>query len=137
MKLAYDADENLVSDGLHGYAYNDDASLASITVTNGWRSEFTYDGLQRRRVRKEYTWSGSAWSLTNEVRYVYDGLEVLQERDGSNNPQVSYTFAAGRRARTTSSGTAFYQEDNLGSVTALVNANGTVLARNPIHVAGT
>ncbi len=126
--LAYDADENLISDGLHGYTYNADESLAVITVTNGWKSEFTYDGLMRRRVRKEYTWSGS-WVLTNEVHYIYDGSDVLQERDASNTPQVTYTYAHGLRARTTSTETALYQKDALGSTTALVNRNGTVLAR--------
>ena len=135
--FSYDLNGNLLSDGVKGYEYDDANQLVRVTVTNGWKAEFAYDGLGRRRVAKDYSWSGASWTLTNEVRYVWDGMVVLQERDGSNNPQVSYTFAAGRRARTTSSETAFYQEDNLGSETALVNVNGTVLARNPIHVAGT
>jgi len=56
-----------------------------------WRSEFKYDAFGRRRIRKEYGWTGSAWSLTNEVRYVYDGMLVVQERDGNNLALVSYT----------------------------------------------
>ncbi|HVV01468.1 MAG TPA: RHS repeat-associated core domain-containing protein [Verrucomicrobiae bacterium] len=53
--------------------------MTSVTVSNAWRSEFAYDGKMRRRVRREFTWSGSDWSLTNLVEYVYDGNVVLQE----------------------------------------------------------
>ena len=45
----------------------------------------------RRRIRKEYTWCSSTWTLTNEVRYVYDGNLVVQERDANNLCQVTYT----------------------------------------------
>ena len=47
--------------------------------------------LLRRRVAKEYAWQSSAWVKTNEVRYVYDGNLVLQERDANNLPKVTYT----------------------------------------------
>ena len=61
-----------------------------MTVTNSWKTEFAYDGLFRRRIRKEYVWSGS-WLPASETRYVYDGRVVLQERDGNNLPSVTYT----------------------------------------------
>src|SRR5262249_7592683 len=31
------------------------------------------------------------WILSSETHYIYDGWRVIQERDGSNNPLVSYT----------------------------------------------
>ncbi len=31
------------------------------------------------------------WTLGSEVRYVYDGMRVIQERDSANAPTVSYT----------------------------------------------
>jgi hypothetical protein len=37
------------------------------------------------------TWQNSAWVQTNQIRYVYDGPLVIQERDTNNNPQVTYT----------------------------------------------
>ena len=46
--------------------------------SGGAVSAFQYDAFGRRRVRKEYTWQSSAWVLTNEVRYVYDGMLVVQ-----------------------------------------------------------
>jgi len=87
----YDANGNLLSDGKRGFEYDDENELVAVTVTNVWRSEFAYDGKMRRRVRREYGWSGSAWSLANEVRYIYDGNLVVQERDDWNTPLVSYT----------------------------------------------
>lgn len=44
---------------------------------------FQYDGLGRMRISTN--WDGST------TQYVYDGMRVIQERDGSNTPQVSYT----------------------------------------------
>ena len=70
----YDAQGNLTSDGLRVFDYDDESRLTSITVANQRRSEFVYDGLSRRRIRREYSWTGSSWgSPTEEVRYVYDG----------------------------------------------------------------
>src|SRR5207249_1797686 len=86
----YDLKGDLTSDGRRGLDYDDENQLTRITVTNTWRTEFAYDGLFRRRIRKEYTWS-SSWVQTNEVRYIYDDQLVVQERDGNNLPQVSYT----------------------------------------------
>jgi YD repeat-containing protein len=74
-----------------GYEYDDANQLTGITQTNAWRSEFAYDALGRRRITRDYTWSGAAWTLTNEVRYVWDGMCVFEERDGANVAQVTYT----------------------------------------------
>jgi YD repeat-containing protein len=117
----YDANGNLKTarGGLQLYTYDDEDRLtgftqyASQTVPQS-KTEFTYDGLSRLRVRKEYTWvpddNGSfapqrgrvaplagggggsgTWQLTSETRYVYDGRRVIQERDGNNTPTVTYT----------------------------------------------
>ena len=76
----YDLRGNLTNDGRRVFFYDDENQLTSVLVSNAWKSEFVYDGLMRRRVRKEYTWSASNWLQTNEVRYIYDGRVVLQER---------------------------------------------------------
>ena len=87
----YDLNGNLLSDGRRYFQYDDENQLSSVTVSNAWRSEFVYDGKMRRRIRREKTWSGGSWDLSAEVRYVYDGNLVLQERDGGNLPLVTYT----------------------------------------------
>src|SRR5207302_9936901 len=87
----YDLNGNLTSDGTRGFDYDDENQLIRVTVTNSWKSEFTYDGKSRRRIRKEFTWQNSTWLLTSEVHYIYDGMLVIQGRDALNLPQVTYT----------------------------------------------
>jgi YD repeat-containing protein len=60
LSYSYDLNGNLLSDGSRGFDYDDENQLIRITVTNGWKSEFTYDGQMRRRIRKEFTWQNSA-----------------------------------------------------------------------------
>lgn len=142
----YDARGNLTNDGRRVFFYDDENQLVAVMVSNAWKSEFAYDGLMRRRVRREYTWSGSGWLLTNEVRYIYDGRPVLQERDSYNLPLVTYTRGndlsgslqeaggiGGLLARSEMSNLqsphAYYHSDGNGNVTALVNSNQIVVAR--------
>src|SRR6266436_3473880 len=87
----YDLDGNLLTDGTRNFAYGDENQLTSVWVTNVWRSGFVYDGKMRRRIRREYTWSSGSWLLASETRYIHDGMLVIQERDGNNLPQVTYT----------------------------------------------
>jgi hypothetical protein len=72
------------------FDYDDENQLIRVTVTNVWKSEFTCDGRMHCRIRKEYLWQFGTWVVTNEVRYIYDGNLVTQERDGFNLPSVSY-----------------------------------------------
>jgi YD repeat-containing protein len=53
--FGYDLDGNLIGDGLRYFDYDDQDQL--IRVANGvnYKSEFTYDGLQRRRIAKDFT----------------------------------------------------------------------------------
>ncbi len=93
----------------------------------------------------------SAWVLTNEVRYVYDGNLVIQERNGNNLPTVTYTRGkdlsgtmegaggiGGMLARTDNGlltsgsyllATALYHADGNGNIMALVATNGLLLGR--------
>ena len=151
---SYDSNGNLLADGRRTFTYDDENQLNSIIVTNaGGSSTLTtniYDGLFRRRIRKEFSWVNGTWAQAGEVRYVYDGRLVVQERDGSNVPLVSYTRGTdlsgsregaggigGLLARTdngqlnTGNGQphAFYHADGNGNVTALVNDKQLIVAR--------
>jgi RHS repeat-associated protein len=146
----YDDNGNLTSDGLRGLGYDAENQLVQVTVTNNWRSKFTYDGFGRRRVRTEYVWQNNAWVVQAVVRYVYDGLLVMQERDGNNVPVVTYTRGrdlsgsrqraggiGGLLARTdnailtggASGAHAYYHADGNGNVTLLATDKATVVAR--------
>jgi RHS repeat-associated protein len=88
---SYDLNGNLLSDGTRNFAYDDENELISVWQANGWSNNFAYDGKLRRRIARQYSWNGSSWLETNEVHYVYDGNVVVQERNGANLPQVTYT----------------------------------------------
>jgi RHS repeat-associated protein len=142
----YDSNGNLTFDGTNNYAYDDENQLVSAWQTNNWRTDFAYDGKLRCRIVKEFNWTGS-WTLNKETHLVYDGMLVIQERDGSNNVQVSYTRGndlsgslqgaggiGGLLARTDSTQsnpvfqTGFYHCDGNGNITALISPNGLILA---------
>ena len=56
--MQYDANGNLISDGTRVFAYDAENQLTNVFVTNAWRVGFVYDGLNRRRIQRDYTWSG-------------------------------------------------------------------------------
>jgi RHS repeat-associated protein len=144
--FSYDSNGNLVYDGQRAFGYDDENRLASVTRTNHWKSEFTYDGLSRRRVRKEYFWQNSAWVLSNEVRYVYDGARIIQERNSWNLPQLAYTRGSDLSGTLEDAGGiggllaisqltfiapqhAYYHADGNGNVTMLINTQQLAVAR--------
>jgi len=144
VNYVYDLNGNLTSDGTRGFDYDDENELIRVTVTNSWKSDFTYDGRFRRRIRKEYSWVNSAWVVTNEVRYIYDGSLVIQWRDANNIPTLTLTRGrdlsgsrqgaggiGGILARTdaTSGQSAYFQADSNGNITCLLDAQQVVVAK--------
>ena len=154
--FSYDANGNLLSDGTRSFAYDDENELTSVWVTNAWRSDFLYDGMLRRRIRREFAWSSGAWLQTNEVHYVCDGLLVLQERWfdpqlSTPTPREAVTYTRGNDlggdlqraggiggllARSDStlllggspSGHAYYHFDGNGNVTCLISMSNSIVA---------
>ena len=133
VSFVYDLNGNLTSDGTRVFDYDDENQLIRVTVTNSWKSEFTYDGKSRRRIRKEFTWSGS-WVQASEVHYIYDGNVVIQERDANNLPTLTLTRRGNRLlARsdmTTATPThAYFHTDGNANVTAMINGQQFIVAR--------
>ena len=144
--FAYDLNGNLRTNGTRIYGYDDENQLIATWVSGVSSNSFTYDGKMRRRVTQDYTWTGSAWVLSREVRYVYDGNLVVQERDRANVPQISYTRGkdlsgslegaggiGGLLALSQVAGVGpqhtYYHADGNGNVTALLSTNQQVVAR--------
>jgi RHS repeat-associated protein len=148
--FAFDLNGNLTNDGTRTFIYDAENQLVTNFVANTWKTEHVYDGFGRKRITRDYRWdtSSSNWAKTNEVRYVYDGLLAIQERDSGNNPLVTYTRGldlggslqgaggiGGLLARTDHTtlnpqlSTSFYHSDGSGNVTALISTNGLVVAR--------
>jgi len=146
----YDRNGNRIDirEDLPWYGYDDENRLIVVEHDgSGWRTELTYDGRGRLRVRKEYDFNGS-WTLVATTRYVYDGWRVIQERDGNDTPTVSYTRgtdlsgtlegAGGiggllARSHGYSAGNwsthNFYHADGNGNITYLVNSSQTLAAK--------
>src|SRR6266516_4387408 len=154
----------------YNYTYDAENQLTAMatdtyyTPTNSrWKTEFTYDGRGRLRKRIEYTWLDPyGWYGGVETCYVYDGMRVIQERDGSNTPTVAYTRGSdlsgspegaggigGLLARSDgySSGTwanhNYYHADGNGNITYMVNSSQSMVATyrydpfgNPISLSG-
>jgi len=142
VSLNSDGNGSLTNDGARTFGYDSENQLTNVMVAGQWQSSFVYDGLNRRRIARDYSWSGSAWVLTNEVHYIYDGNLVIQERDTNNNPLVTYTRGldlsgdlwdaggiGGLLARTDANGSTFYHEDGMGNITALMDSHQNIAGR--------
>jgi len=140
--LNFDNNGNLTNDGTRSFAFDAENQLTNVTVAGQWRSDFVYDGFNRRRIARDFTWQSSAWVLTNEVHYIYDGRLLIQERDTNGNALVTYTRGVdlsgsvrgaggigGLLARTDTNGTTFYHADGVGNITALMDAGQNIVAR--------
>ena len=145
----YDGNGNLIYDGLRSFAYDDENQLIQVLVSNQWLSQVTYDGKMRRRIRQEYTWQGGSWVQTNEVCYVYDGNEVIQERNNYNLPTTTYTrgkdlsgslegaggiggllsMTLNTELGPANSNSMYYYSDGNGNVTMMVNASQYIVAK--------
>lgn len=152
---SYDGNGNITSYPAHygsgtptrNCAYDDENRPVSVYASGIYRTDVTYDGLGRMRQRTVYTWNGSTWVVSGAVQYLYDGLRVIQERDGSGTPTASYTRGTdlsgsiegaggigGLLARSTAySGGSwsthnFYHADGNGNITAMVDSSQAVSA---------
>ena len=155
---AYDDENRLIQRLYYQYSW--------MHATNGdQRTDLVYDGQGRLRKRLEYYIpaiqqgtnpppdsltlelgvmglpSQPNWTLESETWYVYDGKRVIQERNGSNVPTVSYTRGTdlsgslegaggigGLLARTEGSTQASYFGDGNGNITSLSGGNLAVVA---------
>jgi RHS repeat-associated protein len=143
----YDSNGNLTSDPSRTLSYDAENQLIQVIYPASYRIDLTYDGQSRLRKRVEYSWNGTGWLLAGEDRYIYDGMRVIQERDGSNNPTVAYTRgvdlsgsmegAGGiggllARSHGYSGGSwtthHFYHADGVGNITAMVDTSQLISA---------
>lgn len=116
----HDSEGNLLGDGTSIFEWDLRNRLAAI-VTGTHRTEFTYDGSDRRVrvVEKE------GGSVTSDLRYIYHGLSLLEER-ASNNSTVLRWFYSGGHVDIANGGTRYaYTTDHLGSIREVMQLAGT------------
>ena len=127
---SYTARGDLAGDGTWTYGYDYEGHLISASKA-GMNVQYTYD-MKGRRSKK--TVNGTI------TGYVYNGDNLLEERDGSGNVTASYVYAGGldHPAAVTKGGSTYYfQQDALGNVTALTDSTGTVIEQYSYDVYGT
>jgi len=147
---SFDANGNLISristsgSTNRTFAYDDENRLTNITSATR-QYDLTYDGFSRLRKQTVYSGSPSVWTFAYEIRYIYDGNLVIQERDTNNTPSISYTRGTdlsgtfqgaggigGMLARSSGyvsgnwSSNYFYHADSSGNITFLIGSNQDV-----------
>ncbi len=137
----YSANGDLSYSGI-GPLYYDAENRLTNMIVNAGQIVFVYDGLNRLRIERYYTYQGGGWVQTNETHLIYDGLQVIQERDTNSNPLVTYTRGldlsmslsgaggiGGMLARTDTNGSVYYHSDAYGNITSLLDGNENIVAR--------
>ena len=85
------------------------------------------DAVGQIQIVSEFTYTNNAWLQTDEKRRVFDGLDVVQERDANNNVTAQLVRdgnIGGILSRTTAAGATFYGYDDNGNVTLLTDSAG-------------
>lgn len=125
-ELIYDLAGNLIDDGEQTTFEWDAANrLVALNYTGTTkRSEFTYDGLNRRVKIVEKT----GGTVTSTKKFVWIGSRIAQERDASNVITGRY-FAEGEQRPATGIQNYYYTRDHLGSIREVTSGMGEVLAR--------
>ena len=143
----YDADGNLIRDGLWDYAWDAEnrlvkqESLSGAPTASKLKLEFQYDSQGRRIQKLVSTNNGSIYVAQYTNRFVYDDWNLLAELDPSHSALRTYVWGldlsgtlqdaggvGGLLAITDASqGSHFCAYDGNGNVSALVKADGSGL----------
>lgn len=102
--------------------YEWDAENRMVAIVRGnYRTEFVYDGLDRRVkiIEKNLT------TVTDEKRFIWSGIRPAEVRNSANTVTRRY-LGVGEQQGTTS---LFYFKDHLGSVREALNAAGELKSR--------
>ncbi len=117
---SYDNNGNLTGDGTNTYSWDARNHLSTISQGRTTVGSFVYDGFGRRMKK---TIGGTV------TQFLYDGLNPVQELNGSNGVVANLLTGLGideRFTRTDASGAMSFLTDALGSTIGLVNAGGSI-----------
>lgn len=119
---SYDANGNLLSDGINTYHWNVRNELTGVSQGSSVLLGFSYDA-EGRRVTKQV--GGKA-----AMQYVYDGFNAVQEiQSGVVNPILTGLGVDERYGRNDLGGRVYFLTDALGSTVALADRAGVVRQR--------
>jgi RHS repeat-associated protein len=122
--ISHDANGNLIGDGNLTFVYDDNNRLIQVVSPQSVViSQYSYDALGRRI-------SKTVGPDVSVYFYRYD--RIIEERDGSNNVQVTYTYGNyidEVLTKDAGSDRYYYHQNTLWSVHALTDAAGAVVER--------
>jgi RHS repeat-associated protein len=119
--FTYDANGNMTSDGTRTFEWDARNQLVSVVIGTN-RSEFTYDGDQRR-VRIVEKVNGTVQS---DMKMIWCETYICEERAGDGTTVLNRLFSLGEQ---TGSNVTFLVADHLGSVTAVTDEVEAVVTR--------
>ena len=133
--FTYDANGNLTADGSRTFEWDARNQLVAVTVA-AHRTEFTYDGLQRR-VRMVEKENGA---VQTDTRVIWCETMICEERRASDNAMTRRVFALGEEVAVvtvpipglpseTVPTPRYFAADHLGSVTEVTDSANILLAR--------
>ncbi|MBP9912339.1 MAG: RHS repeat-associated core domain-containing protein [Opitutaceae bacterium] len=130
--FTYDLDGNLTDDGQWDYTWDAENRLVKMETDSvamavglpGTRLVFRYDSLGRRTVKEKYSWSGSSWGSPTELRFVYQGWNLIAELDNSGNRQRTYAWGLDLSGSLSGMG-------GIGALIQVVDHTGTVASYLP------
>jgi len=115
----------------HDYVYNWKNQLVKVITGTGVNVEYKYDALGRRIVKIVKDPNSET-----ETRYVHEGYQVIEERNGNDDLQYRYTYGNGIDERLEMEKnidgnfkTFFLLHDNIGNVIGLTNDRGHLIER--------
>ncbi|MCK5595613.1 hypothetical protein KAI19_05490, partial [bacterium] len=113
------------------YVYDYENRLTEIVHADSSTSEYTYDGAGKRIKTVE---KNSQGTVTSTTKFLYDGLNVVIERNVSDETTAAYTRGlsygggiGGIISKKTSATTNYFHYDGIGTVTGLTDANESVV----------
>jgi RHS repeat-associated protein len=117
--LTYDANGNLAGDGIRIFEWDARNQLVAITTTSH-RSEFTYDGRQRRTHIKEI----QGGLVTSDRDLIWCGQAICEERQAG--VALRRLFMRGEQVL---GNARFHVADHLQSVVAITDSLGSLIER--------
>jgi RHS repeat-associated protein len=96
-QFTHDANGNMLGEVQWLYTWDAENRLVAVTPSppdaHTPKLTYVYDGLGRRRVKREYVWATDHWQLTTEHFFLWDSWILLSERitDHAHNPAITHT----------------------------------------------
>lgn len=129
--LEYDLNGNLIKrtagSAITTYDWDAENRLIAIHYPDGGSTAFVYDGYWRRVAIIE---KDDTETITDYRRFIWDGLTIIEERDGITNAVRKRFFDYGFEIATgTEAGDYFTTFDHLGSIREIVDDTETLVSR--------